>query len=347
MTVNAARLRHHRWRQCFGALVVVLASGADASSQTAMPFWQDQARGYWFYEEPPEEPEEEIAEELQPPPPPAPPPPPENEFQEMEVEAAGAAGPVPGSTAWIREALPKLLEAAMDDPSPDNVERYFLVQQLALNRATEFSEMARFVTVGHPILDESQRRPEGTSMAMDQAYAARIRLERTLDRLSDRIGLWFFFDGECVSCPTTAKNLERMQDEHGFEVRAISMDGTPLFGDAKLDVLQDTGQAEALRVREGGTIVLVEPPDYATILSHGVLSLVEIQDRIVAIAYRQGIITDEEYAVTRAVKPIPEPLAAGPIPVSADVEDLIVQADDLLRERRINMNNIFPGGRRR
>lgn len=332
-----------------GKLVIlstaVLSAVCTSPAWSRQPFLGDRERGYFWYEDPaPAEEPEEIVEAPEPPPPPPPPP-----LEPMETidEAPMAPRPVPGSVEWVRSAIPKLLEAAMNDPSPENVERFFLVQQLALNMATEFSEMARFVTMGHPILDEQQRRPQGTSMALDQADAARIILRRTLSRLSERVGIWFFIDGNCVSCPTTGRNLLRMNEEYGLEVRFFSMDGTPLFGVEEAEVFADDGAARQLGIRSGGTIVFVEPPDYATILAHGVISLTEIEDRIIAIAYRQGLISDDEYAMTRPVKPIPDPLFAGPVPVSKEAMTFVEEADALLADRKVDMNNIFPTRARR
>lgn len=302
------------------------------------PFLADRERGYFWYEDPRQAAPDAVEEPQAAPPPP---PPPASEAPSLE-EFVDPERPVVGSVAWVREALPKLLEAATDDPSPENVERYFLVQQLALNMATEFSQMARFVTMGHPILDEQQRRPEGTSMALDMALAARVRVERTLQRLSDKVGIWFFNDVKCSSCGTTARALQDLTRSYGMEVRYISMDGSPIVGADEIEVMPDNGASQALKVRQGGSIVFVQPPDYATVLAHGVISLTDVEDRIIAIAYRQGLISDEEYAATRPVGPIPGALRDGPVTVSDEAQRFASEADALLADRRMNLNNVFP-----
>jgi conjugal transfer pilus assembly protein TraF len=49
---------------------------------------------------------------------------------------------------------------AVDNPTPENVEAYFLLQRLALDRASKFGEMQQRVVMGNPFIDEEGRRSQ-------------------------------------------------------------------------------------------------------------------------------------------------------------------------------------------
>ena len=328
-------VRRSLLRTTAGVTTLMVGLLGAAASQGQPAFLQDRERGYYWYEQPPPPPpEEELVEEA--PPPPAPPPPPEEVVTEEWQ-------PQVGSTVWLRDAMDEALRYAMDNPTFENVQRYFLLQHEAMNKAERFAEMAQFVTTGHAILDERARRDGGTIAAMNQGQAARDRLKQTLGRMSETIGLWFFIDATCAECSSTITNLVGMGDDYGFESMVISLDGTGLAG-TDLRVVEDTGQAESLGIKRGGALIMVRPPNFAAVVARGVMSRVEMENRLIAIAYRQGWVTEAEYLATRTVRPIPDPLPNPGYQAAPDTYATLRDADRLTERWRADTDNIFPNG---
>jgi conjugal transfer pilus assembly protein TraF len=75
-----------------------------------------------------------------------------------------------------------------------------------------------------------------------------------------------------------------LTNRYGFDVQAIALDGRPLPSGFFPDFRTDSGQARALGVVSTPAIFLVRPPDGVRPLSQGVLSLAELQQRIVQTA---------------------------------------------------------------
>ena len=110
-------------------------------------FYGNNAEGWYWYQDPKEEEPQE--EPLPPPPPPKAPEP------EPEPVLKAEAPPAPFTAAWVREMLPKYKDIAWDNPTPENVKAYFLLQRFAIDRSSKFADVAKTVTMGNPLLDEN------------------------------------------------------------------------------------------------------------------------------------------------------------------------------------------------
>ena len=51
--------------------------------------------------------------------------------------------PVAFSSEWLNTMIPKYLSRAVDDPTPENVEAFFLLQRLAMDKAERFQKSGR------------------------------------------------------------------------------------------------------------------------------------------------------------------------------------------------------------
>lgn len=255
-------------------------------------FYGNNAEGWYWYQDPKEEEPQE--EPLPLPPPKAP----EPESEPVLKAETPAAPPAPFTAAWVREMLPKYKDIAWDNPTPENVKAYFLLQRFAIDRSSKFADVAKTVTMGNPLLDENYRRPLASfaTLAVDQ-NAAKER-SAILKKISEKAGLFFFFKGGCSYCEAQAPLIGRIMDE-GFDVLAISMDGGEPSTFKFPHVRQNAGQAEYLGVTAVPAIFLVTPDGTFEQLGQGVVALPELQQRILIASKRRGWITEEEFAEQR------------------------------------------------
>lgn len=314
-------------------------------------FFDDKERGWFWYEEPPPPPKKV---EVKPPPQPAPSPATAPQPQPTEPMVviqtspaptpapppapapapAASDQPAPGSVAWMRKALPAALDAATDAPTPENVERYFLLQQMALNRSEKFATVAQKVTTGHPMLDEGRRRPRQDRFSKLQEDEASKAKAAVLGKLFQTSGLILFLDARCSGCALLAENFTRMKETHGLVWKIVSMDGTVLPASYEVEQTFDNGLADKLGVTTGGAVFLARPPDGFYPISWNATGAAEIADRVLLVANRAGLITEAEFATTQAVSPMLGEQAAIEPPIA---DPLMTEADTLLKQRGLSL----------
>lgn len=315
-----------------------MAFSASAQQQAqSSGFFGDRERGWFWYEvqpEPDEEPPPPKKEEPAPPPaatppPPAPPPPP------LPPETPKAPEPPAfGSAAWLRENLPKYRDRALDDPSAENVRAYYVIQRLAMDKASAFTDMAQRVVVGDPLLDETGRRPTATFAANEMNAVAGEATDSELKEIAGKAGIWFFYRSDCVYCDKQAPVLEMLERAYGFQVTAVSLDGKPLPGGQFPNFRADTGQAAKVGVERTPTLVLVRPPDGIQTIARGVLSLQELRRRILTGALNAGWIDQKAFDKTRAVDNGPMLPAKLDIPpeIASDPAQLVNHLRSMVRQ---------------
>lgn len=225
-----------------------------------------------------------------------------------------AKGPTPLSAAWFRANLDDYRDRALDDPSPENVEAYLYLQKIALERAGAFAEASAAAATRDPWLDANSERPIATyaAQAIDaQAEAARSTLLR---ELAKDAGILFFYQSDCPLCTSQAGVLKLAKEVHGFEIVAVSLDGSPPPGG--LDSHRpDQGQAARLGVAALPATFLIRPPDLIAPLAQAPLDLQTLGRRIIGQAHAAGLVSADAYLATRAIRrPFALPGDLGGIP---------------------------------
>ena len=306
-------------RTPMAAALLALAFTAAPNISAAKPGYYDRgAEGwFWYKEKNPVEVEEPKKEEKKPEEPKvivmqAPP--------AEEPEPAKEAGPAALSAAWFRENLQVYLDKAIDDPSPENVQAYFLLQRVMMDKAQDFSDVSRRVVMGDPILDESNRRSLDPSTSRLQEDLSSKRRVEALNYVTSKAGIVYFFDSECDLCDNQAANLKHLQERTGIEVMAVSLDGQPLRSGYFADnMTADQGQAAAMGVSEGPALFLVAPPDKWIALAHSVITQEEAVTRILLAANETGILTDDEFNRTKPINITPS--LANVLPADGSLPD--------------------------
>jgi len=254
-------------------------------------FYFREREGWFWYEREPEQP---------PAPEPIPTPPPAAPAQPSLSEAT-PQGPKPLSAQWLREHIGEYRDAAIDDPTPQNVALYLYLQRVALDKSSRFAAATQRAVQLDPFLDEITQRPTATFAANLVNRQTGDQRDTVLKRIAEQAGVLFFFRSDCAYCEAQAPLLKLLEARYGFSVLPVSMDGAPLPGGEFPAFRQNRGQAQALGVVSTPALFLVRPPDAVVPLAQGLLSLAQLQERVVLAAAEAGWISEDEYTRTRPV----------------------------------------------
>ena len=275
---------------------------ADRESSVSDAWYGRKAEGWHWYKDPVKE---EIEELL----PPAPPEEPKEEKKEerivplMTPTPASAQSkpeePVAFSQAWLQKMIPIYLMNAVDNPTPENIEAFYVIQRIAMDKAERFARMAEQVRVGNRLIDETFRRPTSNFGLQDIDKEADRRTAELLAKVADFSGLFFFFKEGCPFCERQAPIIKELERK-GFSVIAVSLDGGTLRS-ARFDrVVRDNGQAALLNVQATPAVFLANPKTGTiALLGESLMAQSELERRILLVAARNEWITQEELAQTR------------------------------------------------
>lgn len=267
------------------AIVLLMAVVSTAWAQrTNQGFYGGKEEGWFWYKDP-----REAKEKLVPPPqiqPPSPPP-------QAPAQTPAAPDRVPTfSVKWLRENLDKLRDVAIDDPSPENVRAYYYAQRVMLDKADKFATASQQVVLSDPYLDENNNFPYASTARNSVMKLRDSAKKEGLKYLTEKVGLWFFFDSKCSFCSMQLSVVKHLAQDYGFLVKAISLDGKSLPG-LDLPVVRDQGQFRNLNLSVTPSLVMVVPPKTFLVVSQGVLSDESADDRILTIAASQKLLPDE------------------------------------------------------
>ena len=264
------------------AMVFVLSESAGAARITdretsVMEAWYGRkAEGWHWYKDPVKEEPEELL-------PPAPPEEPKEEKKEERVvplmtptptvAQSKPEEPVAFSQAWLQKMIPIYLMNAVDNPTPENIEAFYVLQRIAMDKAD----------FGLQDIDKEADR----------------RTAELLAKVADFSGIFFFFKEGCPFCERQAPIIKELERK-GFSVIAVSLDGGMLHT-ARFDrVVRDNGQAALLNVQATPAVFLANPKTGTiALLGESLMAQSELERRILLVAARNEWITQEELAQTR------------------------------------------------
>ena len=261
------------------------AAGGPALAQSASARYGD-AGGWHFYETPPPPRQKPVEPDPQPQPQPSltPAPPP----------ASGE--PAALSTAWLRENMQRFQDAAIDNPTPENVELVAYLQRLAMDRAEKYAQATQLVPINNPALDEYARSPITAPQRAAAESAMTTAKQAALSKLASRIGLWYFYSSTCPYCARQEPILEIVQSRAGMNVLPISLDGGPPASGAAWSYVVNQGQAERLGVMTTPTLVVADTETGELHnLAAGLRAVSEIETRLLQLGLQQGWLTAAEY----------------------------------------------------
>lgn len=279
----------NRWGVTLLAFCFVSSAILAAEEPGVPPYYAEKERG-WYWREPIPLPEPETKAEE----------PSSEHVSPPEPIVSSSPEPAPFSAAWMRDALPKYRDAALENPTPENVRAYFLLQRYGMDMAERFALTAQRVVMSDPMLDENNRRPISSYGARVFDEVAREASEQVARDIAGSAGIWYFYRSDCPYCKAQNPILKRISERLGFAVLPIALDGLPMPDGAYPIFVPDRGHARELQVTQTPTLFLVKQGEFAQ-LSEGLVTDENLVGRIVAAAHEAGWITDQQFESTRPV----------------------------------------------
>ncbi len=201
------------------------------------------------------------------------------EPKEDQKEDQSPVAPPEERLASFKKEVERLKAVAVMEPTYNNVKAYMTIQKEMMDKASAFSSRWMEVVFTTPQLDHNIKSP--TSQAGRHVFLAekRHQMDQEIARLSETYGLFFFYSGSCAYCKKFAPIVKAFSERYGWDVMAISMDGStlPEFPDAVVD----NGIAARFQIEDVPLLMAVNPETGKTdVLSHGFSSQQQIIDRI-------------------------------------------------------------------
>lgn len=187
-----------------------------------------------------------------------------------------------------KKNLERLKAQAVLNPTFENVRTYMVAQKQMMGKAGVFAQKWLEVVYQTPQLDDTVRHP--TSQLARHVYLdeKQAQMKQEVVKLSQTHGLFFFFHKSCPYCKGFAPIVKAFSQTYGWDVMAISMDGSslPEFPEAVLD----NGVAQRLGVTSLPALLAVNPQTEQIVpLSYGLLSQDQILDRIRVLILERNI----------------------------------------------------------
>lgn len=276
-----------------GVILLILTGYTTAESLNA-PRWLDRKSEGWFWykaEHEPAEPDEIMQPPKQPVSQPSPP-------QE--------ASPAPLSSAWIRENIQAYLDAATDNPTPENVAAFLYIQLYALDKSFAFMDASQEVTLGNSALDEINRRPTATFANRRLDEVATNNNKYIINKISSAAGIFFFMDDSEASL-AQAEVLDMLERNYQFDMVKITVVELPPE-QYEQGIRNDSGHAQQMGITSLPAIVLLRSDGLFDIVSQAPVSYSDLQKRLLVGAKRLEIISEAEFNSTRPINNITKTL---------------------------------------
>lgn len=180
-----------------------------------------------------------------------------------------------------QQELEKRLHLAWVNPTHQNIKAYQTLQKDLMGRSQTFSEMWMQVLYQNPQLDHTVLFPvnqKGRHIYLDNEKKL---IQETIQSLKDSYGLFFFFKSECAYCKAFAPIVQAFSQNTGWEVLAISVDGSHLEG---FESVVDNGLWAQLNPSVLPALFAVNPKTHTILpIAYGLTSLEEMENRIMTL----------------------------------------------------------------
>jgi len=268
--------------------LLLLSQSLWAQVETPDKRWIDRkAEGYFWYKDQFEPEEEPVVEEK-----------PKTVVSAPEKPA----GPAPFSSAWIRENMQHYLDNAIDNPIPENISAYLLIQKYAMDKSFAYMDATEAATLGNPLLDEINKRPSANyaKEVLDQSATKNKKI--VIDKISHSTGIFVFMDGSPAST-AQANIINMLERNYSFDVITVAVE--PLSPENNSNNIRENSKhVELLNITSFPAIVMLKGDGVYDHISQAPVSYTDLQKRILVSAKRLGVISKEEFDSTRTIRNI-------------------------------------------
>lgn len=251
------------------------------------PFIEEKEQGWFWYKSEPEPKEpEEVKKPIKKP---------EIKAEPQSIivapEKTTEKPPEVFSVDWFKTEYEKKLNAAIDNPTPENVREYRYATRVMLDKASNFTHEFQRQSLLDPLLDESNRYPFANASRGSFKRFTDQQRKSVIRSLKDKAGLWVFMDESCHFCQLQYPIIKRTAQDNGLLVQFITKDGLhPKWMDKKEEVLKDSGQSKYLKINVRPATALVIPPKKVVVLTQGMLSSDLMEERFLAAMGNEGLL---------------------------------------------------------
>lgn len=258
-------------------------------------FYSDRERGFYYYET-----EEEKKKRL--------------EAEKAKKEAAKKTKEdkktesVPAfSVSHIRKSLPKLRDAAIDNPDDEQALLRYTVLKRAMNdKATRFADSYRDIYLKYPALSETKLMPIQAGALMMKRESASKNLDKVLSKIAKKASIFYFYKDSCIYCKKFGPLLKKLIDNTNFSVLPISLDGLPPTGGLppfRLVSEMPRALINKFNVTSTPSVFLIDNQTYEFLMiTDEFVALSELKERIIRLSFNKKWISKDEFNSTREAK---------------------------------------------
>lgn len=182
----------------------------------------------------------------------------------------------------FQKRLEEVKAEAVMNPTPQNVFNYQKMQYEMLEKSHKFAQIWMQNVYKNPGIDYSLESPSSQNARHLYYQQQTEDKKQKISELSREYGLFYFFKRDCRYCDAFAPVVKKFSEKHHWEVLAISE-----FGE-KSEIFKrsvaDNGLADTWGVNTYPSLFAVNPKTGHVIpIAHGMISIEEMEDRIIKI----------------------------------------------------------------
>jgi conjugal transfer pilus assembly protein TraF len=253
--------------------ISVLSGISMCSAHGSKSFFNDHARGWFWYEDPQMEDLGEAEAK------------PDAKALSMNKDDMEDAPKPKTATDRLNDVqvhLKELKAKAILEPTSHNVKAYQEMQLRVVNQSQAFSDAWLMNVYTNPKLDENVRNPAAQGARFVVYENERLQKQQTITNLKSSYGLFYFYSGSCSYCKAFGPVIKHFADTYGWQVVAISLDGAPsdLFKNWQVD----NGISKRWNVQTVPAVFAINPEtDHVIPVANGFTSIDEMEKRIVTV----------------------------------------------------------------
>ena len=123
----------------------------------------------------------------------------------------------------FHKVLEFALKQAVQNPTPENVKQYLILQDIARRKAYAFSNVVGYVTQKTPSLNLYKDYPENAPGIRMRVGLMEHDIDETMKANRNDYALLFFYKPGCQYCEIEQQILAYLQDEDGWQIMPINI----------------------------------------------------------------------------------------------------------------------------
>lgn len=123
----------------------------------------------------------------------------------------------------FHKILEYALKQAVQNPTPENVRQYLILQDIARRKAYAFSNVVGYVTQTDPSLNLYKDYPENSPGIRMRVGLMEYDVDKTIKENRRDYALLFFYKPGCPYCEIEQEILAYLQDEDGWQIMPIDI----------------------------------------------------------------------------------------------------------------------------